>query len=247
MKISAVIITKNEARNIGRCLESLQGVADEVIVLDGQSTDGTQDICRQFGAQVVDQEWKGYARTKNIGNAMAAHPYVLSLDADEALSAELKAAMLAAKSNLKGVYSFNRLAFYCGKAIRYCGWYPDRKIRLFPKGGAEWQGDFVHEELVPKPDQSQTHLPGDLLHYTYYTVDEHRARARKYADLAAEAIARKKKGGLLFKVLFSPPWRFFQMYILKLGFLDGAAGFRICRITAQEVRWKYSKARKLRS
>ncbi len=237
--ITAIIITKNEARNIGRCLSSLVGIADEVIVLDGQSTDGTQSICRAAGATVVDQPWLGYAATKNLGNDMAAHPYILSLDADEVIGPELRAAILAVRGNLEGAYSFNRLAFYCGEAIRHCGWYPDVKTRLFPRGRARWEGAYVHEELRPDAGLEVQHLAGDLLHYTYYSVAEHRERARKYATLAAEKLRSRGALGLLLKAAFSPGWRFFQMYWLRMGFLDGWRGWRICTITAREVWWKY--------
>lgn len=239
MQITVVIIARNEARNIGRCLASLEGVADEVIVLDGHSTDETPAICRAHGARVIDQDWLGYSATKNLGNDMAAHPYILSMDADEALNDELRKAILAVKDSPNGAYSFNRLAFYCGKPIRHGGWYPDVKVRLFPRGHARWEGAFVHEELRVDAGVPVTHLAGDLLHYTYYSVEEHRERARKYAGLAAERLRGRGQAGLVLKAIFSPAWRFFQMYCLKLGFLDGWRGWRIATITAREVGWKY--------
>ncbi len=240
MKISAIIITHNEARNIGRCMVSLAGIADEVIVLDGHSTDGTQSICRAHGACVIDQDWLGYAATKNLGNDMATHPYILSLDADEVIGSELRTSLLDVKDKLDGAaYQFNRLAFYCGEPIRHCGWYPDVKLRLFPKGYAQWEGAYVHEELQPDAALSIQHLEGDLLHYTYYTVAEHRARAHKYATLAAAKLRGRPKMSLLLKAAVSPTWRFGQMYLLRMGFLDGWRGWRICTITAREVWWKY--------
>lgn len=243
LKISAIIITKNEARNIGRCLASLEGIADEVIVLDGHSTDETVEICKAHGARVLAQDWLGYAATKNLGNEMAAHPYILSLDADEAISPALRDSILAVKGNLTGAYRFNRLAFYCGKPIRHCGWYPDAKVRLFPRGCARWEGAHVHETLATDADVRVTHLQGDLLHHTYHSVAEHRERARRYAALAAERLRGRGKVGLLLKAAFSPGWRFFQMYCLRLGFLDGWRGWRICTITAREVGRKYWWAR----
>ena len=237
--ISAVIITKNEAPNIARCLASLVGVADEVLILDSGSTDNTLEICHEYGAKIFQIEWQGYAATKNLGNSMAAHPYILSLDADEALSEGLRASILAIKEKLNAAYAFNRLAFYCGKPIRHGGWYPDRKMRLFPKGKAAWEGAFVHEELRLEAGIAILHLKGDLLHYTYYTVAEHQARARQYARLAADKLIAKQQKGLLFKAIFSPQWRFFQMFWLKLGFLAGWRGFMIAWITSKEVRWKY--------
>ncbi len=239
MQISAVIITKNEERNIGRCLASLEGLADEVIVVDTFSEDKTLDICRKYGVKVISKDWMGYAATKNFANEQASCPYILSLDADEALTDVLRNSILGIKQKMNGVYSFNRLAYYCGKPIKHGGWYPDRKIRLFPKGSARWEGAYVHEELVPQAGLFETWLDGDLLHYTYYTVDEHRARARRYAALAAESLKSKKRGILLVKAAFSPLWRFIQMYFVRLGVLDGWRGFRIGIITAREVAWKY--------
>ncbi len=239
MQISAVIITKNEERNIGRCLASLKGVADELVVVDTFSEDKTLEICQEYGAKVISKDWLGYSATKNFANEQASFPYILSLDADEALSDGLRNSILEIKQNMTGVYSFNRLAFYCGKPIKYGGWYPDRKIRLFPKGGASWEGAYVHEELVPQAGLSETWLLGDLLHYTYYTIEEHRTRAKRYASLAAEKLKSKGRGTLLAKAVFSPVWRFIQMYFVRLGVLDGWRGFRISSITAREVAWKY--------
>lgn len=237
--ISAIIIAHNEERNIGRCLESLVGIADEVIVLDGHSTDRTVEISLAHGARVIPQDWLGYAATKNLGNGLAKHDYILSMDADEAISPELRESILAVKDNLAGAYSYNRLAFYCGKPIRHCAWYPDVKLRLFPKGRAQWEGEYVHEELRAAAGLHVTHLGGDLLHYTYYNVSEHWARARRYAALAADKLRSKGKLGLLLKAGFSPVWRFFQMYVLRMGFLDGWRGWRVCSIAATEVFWKY--------
>lgn len=248
MNISAVIITKNEARNIGRCLASLQGVADEIVVVDTFSTDGTQAICAEYGARVIEKDWMGYSATKNFANGEARHDWILSLDADEALTEELKASILEVKkgNGEKGIYEFNRLAFYCGKAIRRAGWYPDTKPRFFSKGAAEWKGAYVHEELVPEPGVEVRFLEGDLLHYTYYTVEEHVERARKYAGLAAQRIANSGKGGLWGRRVGSSVWRFLKMYLLKGGILEGWRGFAICRIGALEVWWKYGGAMKIK-
>lgn len=242
MKISAVVITKNEERNIRRCLASLQGVAEEVIVLDSFSEDDTREICEEFGVRFIEQEWLGFAATKNLGNDLATHPYILSLDADEQLTTELRNSILKAKSDPNGAYSFNRMAFYCGKPIKHCGWYPDRKLRIFPKGKGRWTGEYVHETLQVDEDVPVTHLKGDLLHYSYYTVREHLDRAERYASLAAQELAAQPLGRLRFKRAVSPRFRFFKMYVLQLGFLDGKHGYDVCRITARKVRLKYQKA-----
>ena len=139
MQISAVIICLNEERNLGRALNSLNGIVDEVLVLDSGSTDRTRDIALLHGAKFLDIEWEGYASTKNRGNEMASFEHILSLDADEELSPELQQSILKLKSSGEtGAFTCNRLTNYCGKWIRHSGWYPDRKIRLFPKGKAKW-------------------------------------------------------------------------------------------------------------
>lgn len=242
MKISAVIITLNEARNIARCLTSLQGLADEILVLDSGSEDNTVAVAKQLGATVIDTPWKGYAATKNKGHQLAQHSYILSLDADEALSAALKSSIIANKDRLVGAYSFNRLNNYCGSWIKHGGFYPDKKIRLFPKDQASWVGDYVHEQLLLDKGTTITHLSGDLLHYSYYTHQEHEERLEKYAQLAAEKL--HGKAGLAAKQYLSPTWRFVQAYFLKGGFMDGKAGYHLARLTAKEVRRKYQLARR---
>lgn len=240
MKISAVIITLNEARNIERCLRSLKDVADEVLVLDSGSTDGTVKLAQDLGAKVIDTPWEGYAATKNKGHQLAQHRYILSLDADEALSEKLQSSILAVKDQLEGAYAFNRLNNYCGTWIRHGGFYPDKKIRLFPKDQARWVGDHVHETLEIDRGVPITHLEGDLLHYSYYERSEHEERLEKYARLAADKL--RGRSGLAIKQYLSPTWRFVQSYLLRGGFLDGKAGYHLCRLTAKEVKRKYQLA-----
>ena len=244
--ITAVIITKNEEKNLGRCLESLAEIVDEILILDSFSTDGTEAIARKYGARFVSQEWLGYAATKNRGNELASGSYVLSLDADEALSPALAASIKAVKMQLKGCYAFNRLNHYAEKPIRRCGWYPDRKMRLFPKGQAKWQGDFVHEEIVREAGLKESFLKGDLLHYTYASVEDHVGRANRYSSLAAKEIAASGKSNLRLHAYFSTFARFFKIYIMKLGILEGFYGLMIARINSREVWLKYMKAYELR-
>lgn len=230
--VSAVIITFNEERNIKRCLTSIEDVADEIIVVDSFSTDKTAEICRSFPAvRFFQREWQGYAATKNAANQLAQHPYILALDADECLSDRLKESVLKEKNQLQGAYRFARLNNYCGKWIRYCGWYPDYKIRLFPKETAFWKGDFVHEKIVVGENAVNT-LEGDLLHYSYYTQAEHYSRVEKYSTLSAEEKFQKGEKGSLIKGFFSALGRFVKIFILKKGFLEGSTGFTIARISA---------------
>jgi len=247
MKISAVIITHNEERNIGRCLDSLRDLADEVVVLDSFSSDGTEAICRGKGARFFQHPFEGYAEQKNRANDQAAHPWVLSMDADEALSDTLRAAILRLKNEAPQFYAYamNRLTNYCGQWIRHSGWYPDRKVRLFWNEKARWGGPAVHERLNLNDPKSVGFLPGDLLHYSYYTVEEHYERARKYAGMAAKAMLEKGKRAHWWNLAFSPAFKFVRNYLLRRGFLDGRAGWTICRIAALETWWKYRELARL--
>lgn len=238
--ISATILTLNEEKNIERCICSLVGVADEIIVVDSFSSDKTREIASSFGAIIFERNWEGYSATKNYASSLAKHDYILSVDADESLSPELILAIQNVKKNgLNGIYEFNRLTNYCGQWIRHCGWYPDRKLRIFPKNSARWEGEFVHEKLVYDASLHKTFLKGDLLHYSYYTVEEHRIRSRKYAELRAKDIIARNESLLWLKILFSPLWKFFKMYVLQLGFLDGYYGWVISIISAREAMMKY--------
>lgn len=227
-EISAVIITLNEERNIRRCLDSLDGVADEVIVLDSGSTDKTEEICNEYQeVKFTKVEWRGYSGTKNYGNSIAKYPYILSLDADEALSKELAFSIQQAKTKLEGAYYFSRLTFYCGKPVKYSGWYPDFKVRLFPAQSAQWVGDYVHETLELSPGCQKQQLTGDLLHYSFYSVKDHMERIERYTDLAAERNKAKGKTGGKVKGVLSAFVRFIKIYFFKLGILDGTVGWHI--------------------
>ena len=170
MKISATIITLNEERNIDRCIRSIKDVADEIIVLDAYSTDRTESICQEHGVVFEKREWEGYAASKNYLNSLANCDYILSIDADEALDDELRNAILDLKKlNDPEVYTVSRLTNYCGKWIKHSGWYPDVKLRLFPKSGCSWEGEFVHEELVYPVNLTVQQLTGHLEHFSYYS------------------------------------------------------------------------------
>ncbi len=240
--ISAVIITFNEARNIARCLDSLSGVADEIVVLDSFSTDATEQICLERGVRFLQHAFDGHIEQKNRALAAATHPLVLSLDADEALSDTLRQSVLAAKNNwLYDAYIMNRLTNYCGQWIHHSGWYPDRKLRLFDRRMGQWGGTNPHDRVDMQPAARTSRLDGDLLHYSYYTVEEHLVRAGKYADIAANAMFHKGKRGAWWRMWISPVVKFGRNYFLKAGFLDGRAGWTICKIAALETFWKYEK------
>ncbi len=243
--ISAVIITYNEQHNIRRCIESIMTVVDEIIVVDSFSTDKTKDICKEFNVRFFSKEWEGYSETKNFGNQQCKYEYILSLDADEALSEELTNSILSVKENLNGAYKFNRLTNYSGKWIYHCGWYPDVKIRLFPKNKSYWVGDYVHEILETDKDVSITPLKGNLLHFAYRNKKEHLEKIKKYSSLHAEKMFAENIKFNPLKLIVAPAIKFIMDYFIHKGFLDGKAGFTICRISAKAVFLKYLKLKKL--
>jgi len=245
MFITAAIITFNEEKNIARCLTSLHGIADEIIIMDSGSTDATERICKELGAKFYQQSWQGYAKQKNDLYALATHDMILSLDADEVLSPLLQKSVLATKKGLKtGLFSVNRLTNYCGTWIYHSGWYPDIKVRLFPKT-CFWEGSLVHEELVYPKGLHPTLLQGHLEHFSYTSHAQHRERADRYSKLTAEKYVSAGKKPYVLQPLLSAVGRFLKMYLIKLGFLDGKAGFHIARISAQSNYFKYQEVQRL--
>lgn len=240
IKISATIITLNEEKNIGRCLESLQGLADEVVVVDSFSSDKTKEICLSYGAKFIEQKFLGYRDQKNLAQNMAQYDYVLSLDADEVISSELRAEILRVKNQFEhNGYEFSRLTNYNGNWIRHCGWYPDKKIRLVKKDKGRWGGENIHEGMVV--DGPVSLLKGDLLHYSYDSISAHVIQANKFSTMEAIAHYNKGKRATLAKLVTRAPLQFFKDYFLKLGILDGRYGFVICFINAMYVLLKYAK------
>lgn len=242
MKISATIITYNEERNIARAMESLR-CCDEVLVVDSGSTDRTCEIASKLGARVIESEWLGYAGQKNYASDNAAHDWVLSIDADEALSEALDAEIWQLKKRGPACdgYTMPRLAQYLGRWIFHSGWYPDRKVRLFNRRKAQWVGRYVHESVTV--NGSVGHLEAHLLHYTCDSLSEHLKTMDGYTTLAAEQmIAEGQKVGWA-RLLFDPPWTLFQTYFVKLGFLDGTEGLAIAHMAALYNFLKYAKVR----
>jgi glycosyltransferase involved in cell wall biosynthesis len=246
MKIAAAIITFNEEGNIERCIRSLQKVADEIIVLDSFSSDKTPEICQQLGVRFEQKEWMGYAKAKNYLNELTSCEYILSLDADEELSEELINAILKEKKQgLAGVYSLNRLTNYMGTWIKHSGWYPDIKIRLFPKEGSKWEGEFVHETLSYPSHLPVKLLHGHLYHYSYTSFEDHRKRADNYSALTAQKFHAAGKKASFCKPYLSAVGRFIGMYFIKKGFLDGKMGLKIALISAKSNVFKYKELRRL--
>ena len=248
IRISIVIITFNEQRNLARCLESVKDIADEIVVVDSFSTDDTLAIARSYNARIIQHPFLGYGEQKNFATGHAENDWILSLDADEVLSDQLKKSIVEVKEDPKlNVYQMHRLTNYCGKWIRYCGWYPDSQTRLYNRTKGKWEEKKVHEywRLDNENDVKGT-LKGDLLHYSFTSVSEHLKKIEKYSELGAEEAVEAGKEASLLKVMLYPKWRFFNDYIIQLGFLDGFYGFVICRLSAYAAFIKYSKIRQHR-
>jgi glycosyltransferase involved in cell wall biosynthesis len=247
MKISFCIITLNEEKNLPRCLASCAGLADEIIVLDSGSKDATGAVARQFSARFEHQDWLGFVGQKNQALARASHEWIFSLDADEALSPELRAEILALKKNppagdIAG-FEMPRCVFYEGRWIRHGDWYPDRLIRLFRRGRGRFVGRRVHERLEISGRIES--LPGELQHYSFSGQADHWRRGRFYARLwAREKFESGKTAGRFLPALHAA-FRWLRGYILRGGFLDGPQGWHIAFICARETYLKYRLLRGL--
>jgi glycosyltransferase involved in cell wall biosynthesis len=238
--ISATIITRNESAHLARAIRSLAGV-DEIVVIDSESADNTREIAEALGARVITHRFDGFPAQKNFASAQAQYDWVLGLDADEELDARAQAALQEWKRYEPSAagYQFARRAQYLGRWIRHSGWYPDYKLRLYDRRRGRWQGAYVHESVVVAGPVAT--LAGEILHYTYDSLEDHVSRMEFYTDLAArEWIEQGKRVGPLRRML-APPWIFFTTYFLRLGILDGRQGFLIARMAARYVRRKYEK------
>lgn len=244
--LSTVIITYNEENNIERCLLSVLDISDEVIVLDSFSTDATKDICNKYKVKFFQHAFDGHIEQKNRVITYASNDFVLSLDADEVVSDELKKSIIWAKTvdNADG-YTFNRLNNYCGSWIRHCGWYPDKKLRLWNRTLGTWSGVNPHDRYQMIEKSMIKHLQGDLLHYSYHSISQHILQVEKFTNIASKADYDRGRRTHLFKLIFYPTWKFMRDYIFKLGFLDGYAGYLVCRISAQAAFYKEIKIREL--
>jgi hypothetical protein len=245
-QFSVAIITFNEERNIARCLASIKDIADDIVVVDSFSTDKTKEIAETYGARVVLHEFQGHIEQKNWAVKQAKYPFILSLDADEALSKQLHESIIEAKNNkLYDGYSMNRLTNYCGKWVHHCGWYPDKKLRLWDSAKGKWGGVNPHDRYEMQAGAKIFHLKGDLLHYSYYTIADHINQVNKFTEISANALFKMGKKASLLKIKFSPLIKFIKDYIINLGFLDGYTGFVISRVSAHAAFLKYAKLRQL--
>ena len=245
-KLSAVIITFNEERNIQRCIESLLPVADEIIVVDSFSTDRTEEICKLYSIKFFQNVFEGHIEQKNIALLKANHDWILSIDADEALSETLQKAI---KKSLEApqfdAFAMNRLTNYCGKWVKYCGWYPDTKVRLVKKNKAHWTGTNPHDKLELKEKSQVCSLQGDLLHYSYYTKEDHFKQIEYFGSISAKELFLKGKKISVFLLYLKGATQFFKSYLVKLGFLDGKTGWHISSRSAYATLRKYQILRKM--
>src|SRR5689334_20587658 len=245
MSLSVCIITLNEEANIVRTLNSVSGIADEVIVVDSGSTDATVSLAQAQGAKVFVEPWKGFAPQKNSSLAKATSDWILSLDADEEVSPELSASINAL---LKGAappqyagYTMNRRNLYFGKWIKRCGYYPDPKLRLIKRGAAEFELRAVHEDM--KMQGPLGHVSGDMIHHAYPTLESFIEHANRYSSLGADMVTAEHKVGFSFiNIVLRPMVRFIWAYFFRGGFLDGREGLLVLMNHAAYVSWKYAKA-----
>lgn len=227
-KLSVVIICFNEEKNIARCIFSVKPIADEILILDSNSSDQTAAIAESMGAIVKQEVFRGFIEKKNKAAELASYDYILSLDADEALDPQLTNSILKAKEKFNSpAYRMNRCTNYCGKFIRHGSWYPDKKIRLFDRRNAHWGGTNPHDKIILQEHTTPEHLQGDILHYSYHTVADHVTQNNKLSTLAANALYAQGGKTTIFNVIANPGWAFIQSYLIRAGFLDGFFGLII--------------------
>lgn len=239
-KLSVFIITLNEEKNIERCLQSVLPLADEIIVVDSLSTDKTKEICLRYNVTFIEQKFLGFIEQKTFAMSRTSHELVLSIDADEAVDEQLANEILKVKEKqtYQG-YEFKRLTNYNGHWVKYCGWYPDVKLRLVSKSQSAFIGTNPHDVLQVKGEI--TLLKGELLHYSYDSISSHILQTNKFSTIEAKTHFAKGKCSSVLKLVTRPFWQFFKDYILKRGFLDGKYGFIICFINALYVLLRYAK------
>ena len=235
MKISATVITLNEEQNLAAALESLSW-ADEIIVVDSQSTDRTVEIASQFTDRIFIRPWPGYSAQKNFAAEQARHDWVFNLDADERVSPDLCKEIETLKSAGEPAasgFEMPRRTFYLGRWIKHSGWYPDFKVRLYTRSSGRWRGAYVHESV--ESDGQIARLTGPLLHYTVRNASDHHLRIDRYTTLAAEELAEHGKRVTTLSLLVSPFMAFVRTYVFRLGFLDGLPGLAIAYFAAHYV------------
>jgi len=245
MQISAVVITYNEEKDIGRCINSLRPVADEIIIVDSFSKDRTKAICLDAGVKFIEHAFHGHIQQKNFAMSLATNEFVLSLDADEYLSDELKDSIKKVKDTTAyEAYSMNRLTGIAGRWIRSTDWYPDRKLRLWKKSIGKWGGYNPHDTVLVEPGTKVFHLKGNLMHDGYEDYHDLMVKASQYARIYAYA-NHNKKSSSVFKVIYKSVYTFLRNYIIKYGFVNGFDGLVISYTNACYTFYKYAMLREL--
>jgi glycosyltransferase involved in cell wall biosynthesis len=246
--ISACIICFNEEDNIRRCLESVKWVKDrggEIVVVDSFSSDKTVEIAREYTNRVIQNKWPGFVNQKNYALSLAENEWVLSVDADEVISDQLRDEIIAEWSGgghkKRDAYWMKRHTFYLGRWINHGGWYPDYKIRLFRKSKAKWGGLDPHDRIVMEDGADAGRLNNDIVHYTYKNLSHQIKTIDRFSDASSEALMGEGKTFCLCNLLFRPPVKFIETYFFKLGFLDGLPGLIISVSSAFYVFIKYAK------
>mgnify|MGYP000670988241 CR=1 FL=1 len=240
--ITAIIISYNEASRIAACLKSLEGIADEIVVVDNGSTDGTQDIANSLGATVFQQDWLGYGPQKNFAISKSNYDWVLQIDCDEQLDETLRQSIINLKHNgMSGAYEIPFLHNYYGKFIRHGLQFPDKKLRLWNKKDFIWDDKRVHESLMVPLGFKLTKLKGCMLHYSYISLEQHIAKSNRYSTEGAQQLFSKGKKNYWWKIWISPFFTFINAYFFRLGLLDGWHGLVIAKMEATTTFMKYAK------
>ena len=240
--LSVILITRNEEANLADCLASLEGIAQQIVVVDTNSSDRTLDIAKSYGAVIAQpQDWPGFGPQKNRALDLATGEWVLSLDADERLTPALKSEIVTAIHHSAHVdcFAIPRLSWYCGRFIRHSGWNPDYVDRLFQRGSARFSDDLVHERLLPSGQVAKLENP--MLHYSFMNYSQVLQKIDRYSTASAEQAFAKGKTSTPLKAVLHGVWSFFRTYFLQAGFLDGPQGFTLAMSNAQGTYDRYIK------
>ncbi len=244
-KLSVTILTYNEERRIAECIESVRAIADEIIVVDSMSTDRTVEICRNYGCRISHREFGGYGAMRQYATSLTTNDYVLSIDADEVVSDEMRHSIEQLKKEgfTHRVYSVNRLNFYCGTPVRHCGWYPDPQIRLFDKRYANWNLRDISERVIFRDSVNPEPIHGDLLHYQCVTPEEYRDTQTRHALIKSRVLAVSNPGIGAITPFIRGISAFADMYLRRGGWMDGSVGRNISCEHFRAVRNAYRMAR----
>ncbi len=240
--LSVILITRNEEVNLEECLASLEGIAQQIVVVDTNSADRTLEIAQKYGALIAQPtDWPGFGPQKNRALELATGDWVLSLDADERLTPALRSEILTAIHHNAHVdcFAIPRLSWYCGRFIRHSGWSPDYVDRLFKRGSAHFSDDLVHERLIPQGQVARLKTP--LLHFSFMNFSQVLQKLDRYSTASAEQAFAKGKTSSPLKAVLHGIWAFLRTYVIRTGFLDGAQGFALAISNGQGTYYRYMK------